>query len=484
MAALLQQPGYTDAYYYYNAAQRAAQGHGLTDVGVWTYFGAPGGLPIPSHLYWMPLPSLLAVPTLLLSPTFDAAQIPFVLLYAALAVIAFWLGARLSGSRRSGWLAGLLMMFSGYFMPYWTTTATFAPFGVVAALALIAMGIGRQGGQLRWFAVSGACSGLAHLTRADGVLLLPILALAALLSGMSLRRGVTAVVVGVAAYALVMTPWALRNLSAIGVPLPVGGLQTAWMRSYDEIVNYPPVIDARAFVAWGAANIIRSRLDALVINVQRFVVEQGLIVFAPLMLIGLWQRRRDPLLTGFAWYALALHAVMTLVFTFPGTRGGLFHSAAALMPFWTALGVCGLDDVIAWAARRRRWRVAQAKAIFSTAALGWAVVLSALAFFGRLPAWNAAGDVYRELPPWRDQVVMINDPAAWVYFKGGRAVVLPNSSPEAIPDLATRYGVAYVILDMNRTAPMNDLWERRNVPFFLKSIYRSERFRVYEVRID
>jgi len=49
MAALLHHPGYTDAYYYFNAGQRLAQGKGLTDVALWTYIGAPAGLPVSSH---------------------------------------------------------------------------------------------------------------------------------------------------------------------------------------------------------------------------------------------------------------------------------------------------------------------------------------------------------------------------------------------------------------------------------------------------
>jgi hypothetical protein len=60
MAAVIRHPGYTDAYYYFNAGQRLAQGNGLTDAAIWTYIGAPAGLPIPSHLYWMPLASLVA----------------------------------------------------------------------------------------------------------------------------------------------------------------------------------------------------------------------------------------------------------------------------------------------------------------------------------------------------------------------------------------------------------------------------------------
>ena len=38
---LIEQPGYTDAFYYYNAAQRMANGLGMTDAAIWTYIGAP-----------------------------------------------------------------------------------------------------------------------------------------------------------------------------------------------------------------------------------------------------------------------------------------------------------------------------------------------------------------------------------------------------------------------------------------------------------
>jgi hypothetical protein len=90
-------PGYTDAYYYFNAGQRLATGQGLTDPYVaLTYLGAPESLPAPSHTYWMPLASLLAA---LGGGLFWKAQIPFGLLWLGLALLAFWLGARLGGSR-------------------------------------------------------------------------------------------------------------------------------------------------------------------------------------------------------------------------------------------------------------------------------------------------------------------------------------------------------------------------------------------------
>jgi hypothetical protein len=183
LAALLQNPGYTDAFYYFNAGQRLAQGRGLTDAALWTYIGTDnvqGGLPVPSHLYWMPLPSLIAALGMAIStPTFDGAQIPYVLLYAALVIIGYIAGYRINGTRAAAWFSALLVLFSGYYIRFWTTTSTFTPYGVFGAAALLAMGFGRR--DWRLYAGGGACIGLAHLTRADGVLLLPILILIALL---------------------------------------------------------------------------------------------------------------------------------------------------------------------------------------------------------------------------------------------------------------------------------------------------------------
>ncbi len=162
LAAALDQPGYTDAYYYFNAGQRLAQGKGLTDAGLWTYINAPDTLPGPSHTYWMPLESLVAAGGMALGgATFSAAQVPSVLCFAGLVMLALWIGAALGTSRRHAWGTGLLVLFSGFFVPFWTSTDTFALYGLVGALALVAIGRGRESGDWRWYAFGGGMSGLA-----------------------------------------------------------------------------------------------------------------------------------------------------------------------------------------------------------------------------------------------------------------------------------------------------------------------------------
>jgi 4-amino-4-deoxy-L-arabinose transferase-like glycosyltransferase len=510
----LTQPAYTDAYYYFNAGQRLATGQGLTDAALWTYLGNPATLPAPSHLYWMPLASLVqAVSMFLFGATFHAAQLPMLLCYVGLVLLAFWLGGKLHGSRRGAWLAAILTLFSGYFMAYWLMTDAFALFGVVGAGALICIGMGQTNVTLdpalkhrarlnlsapdlslapgfsrgdspqtwRWFVAAGALSALAHLTRADGLLFILVLVVMALL-----RRNPKAAVLGVLAYVLVMSAWFVRNYTAVGSILPVGGFQTVWMRDYADTVNYPGIISLEKFLNSGFGFIAQSRWEAVFGSsgaLANLIAVEGMIVLAPLMLVGLWKRRFDPFLSAFILYAAGLHVAMSLVFALPGMRGGLFHSAAALVPFWAALGVCGLDDVIRWLAKRRRWKVQGALRFFSVALVVLVIGFSLMIVIPTVRRFNVPNTHYIELDANlpKDAVVIINDPSAFYYYTGHMGIVVPNAPSEVIPELAAKYGATHLILDENRTEPMNDLYAGKNIPPFLKLISSADDLKIYEV---
>jgi hypothetical protein len=131
-------------------------------------------------------------------------------------------------------------------------------------------------------------------------------------------------------YLLVMAPWFVRNMNAMGKPLPVGGAEAVWYTSYDDLFNYPPGVSADAFFSDGLHVLFESRWVALTNNFATFVAVEGLIIVTPLMLIGLWRRRSDGFLRGFWLYGLGLHFVMTVVFPFAGYRGGLPRSGGSL----------------------------------------------------------------------------------------------------------------------------------------------------------
>lgn len=494
LAIFIEQPGYVDAYYYFNAGQRLALGDGLTDANLWTYINAPDALPGPSHAYWMPLQSLVSAASMVIfGATFAAAQVPSVLCFAGLVLLACWLGGRLGNNPRHAWIAGLLMLFSGFFTPFWTSTDTFALYGLVGSLALVAMGCGRETGDWRWYAASGVLGGLAHLTRADGLLLV----LVALMIIFWPRRGfdwtlaIKTAVACLIAYILVMSPWLVRNASELGTPFPTGGTDGIWLRGYEDIVNYPPGVSFDDFRAWGLSNMIESRWVAFKNNLGTFIAVETWVILGPFVLTGLWARRRVSLLWGVMLYALGLHLAMTVVFAYPGYRGGLFHSSSALMPFWAATGIVGLDSAILWLAKRRRWPRKQAQAVFSSAAVILAALVSLGVLLGRLPDWNDNGTFYRtiadNLPS--EARVMVNDPAGFYFHTGLLAVVVPNNDPTVVLEIAQKYGVTHLVLDVNRTDPFTALFLGEEEQPFLHEIRHfdmgtrdpSDDWRVFEI---
>jgi hypothetical protein len=455
LVRLVPAPTFTDAYYHFNAAARLAGGQGLTDAYLWQYIGAPASLPAPSHLYWMPLTSLTAAVgmTLLNAPgNHAAAQLLFIAMLAFVGCVGFWLGKRLGGGARQAWLAGLLTLCSGFFVRFWGSIDTFTPYAFAGALCLLATGLALERGKLGWWALAGASAALGHLARADGVLLLIVgtLMIGWLWDRVPLRTRALRLLVLVGAYLLVMSPWFIRNLNTIGTPLPLGGAQAIWFREYNDIFSYPPDASPASLFSDGLTTFISSRWEALTNNFNTFLVVEGMAVFTPLMLLGLWVKRREKLLRPFWLYALGLHLAMTFVFPFPGYRGGLFHSAAALVPFWMALSLVGLDAAVDWIARRRRhWRASSAKLIFGIGFLLMAIGLSAFTTLSAQSNSTDGNPLYSELDTRlpAEARIMANDPAAIYYYTGRGGVVLPNEAPDVILELARIYAIDYILLE-------------------------------------
>lgn len=506
---LVNGPGFTDVFYHLNAANRLVTGQGLTDDYLWTYIGAPEQLPAPSHLYWMPLTSLTAALGMGLtnSPgSYAAAQWPFTLMFAAIICVGFTLGERLGGSRRHAWVAGLVTLFSGYFTRFWGAIDTFAPYALVGALALLFLGLALQrqmsaNPQRPWkyWALGGVMAALAHLTRADGVLLLVVgwsIIVWTFLFQRAYRLWKALLFGGclmTVAYFVTMLPWFIRNLNVIGIPMPLGGTQTIWLTTYDDLFRFPPDNSPASLFADGLGLFLASRWEALTNNLGTFIAVEGLIIMTPLMLVGLWRRRRDDFLRPFWIYVVGLHLAMTVVFPFPGYRGGLLHSTAALVPFWAALGVVGLDDCVDWIARRRRnWNPRIAKGFFS---VGLVLIAAALSWV--IGTANRVGEqvpsaFHQELmqlvePGTR---VMINDPAQLYYFTGRGGVVLPNETPDVIPQIARLYGVRYLVLEgvsadgQSSSAAPELLWPiLTDLPDFLIPLsFSDSSVRLYEIR--
>lgn len=494
----LRQPGYMDAYYYYNVAQRLHAGQGLTDPYLWNFLDHPAGIPHPACLYWMPLSSLLIYPFFVLFGTsFWVAQIPFVLLSAALALVAYRVSLDLSGERRHGALAALLVVFSGYYVIFWVVPDNFAPFAVLASLALYCAGRGIRDSRPVWFLPAGLAAGLAHLARADGVLVLVGVLGSVLLArsgfGSGWRKAGSALGLDLLGYLVVMSPWFVRNWLVSGSPLASSGVQTLFLRSYDELFSYGRNLTLASYLAWGWLAILSSKLQGIGFGLLNLIATNWMVFLAPAAVVGLWSWRRRIELLPFALYAVLLYAAMTVGFTFPGIRGGLFHSSAALLPWWFAAVAAGLDSI---AARTSRWphreprelrrgtstqmsrpgsedphalavRTTERRAVFAVGAVVLAMVVSAFLYSRGVSGWNGRDAAYADVGQWLvrdskdggpDVRVMVNNAPGFYYHTGLSGISIPNEDLPAVLASAHRYGIRYLVLEADHPQPLDALY--------------------------
>jgi hypothetical protein len=233
-------PGYMDADYYYVTGLRIVQGFGFSEPFLWNYMDNPVGLPHSSHAYWMPLTSLLAALGFLVAGSyrFASAQIGFVLLAGFLPLITASISYALNDDKVMATWAGLLSIFSGFYLVFLTTTDTFVIYMLLGGgffLVLIKIS------NLKYRSLLlGILAGAMHLARADGLLWLLIALIIAIREYRnSTNKKALLVVSTCAGYGLIMLPWMLRNLFAFGTLLAPGGTQALWFISYDDLYAYP-----------------------------------------------------------------------------------------------------------------------------------------------------------------------------------------------------------------------------------------------------
>ncbi|MDH7474041.1 MAG: glycosyltransferase family 39 protein [Anaerolineae bacterium] len=478
-------PGYMDAYYYYVGATSLYRGLGFNDPFIWNYLDNPAGIPHPSHLYWMPLSSVLAYLSFLLcGESFRAAQVPSIILSALFPLIAYALGYQIAHTRRHAVCAALFAVFSGFYMPFWVTTDNFAPFAVFGSLCLLTAGLGLRDGRRGWFALAGALASLAHLTRADGLLLLIAVYIAIFAARWRFQPSTShpspshslplasCLLLPASCYLLVMTPWFIRNLLTIGAPLSPAGAKTLWLTNYDDLYSFGKELSWHTYLAWGWGHILQAKLHAAWVNFQRLWAEDLMIFLLPFAAAGAWRLRHRWEFLPALIYAPLLYAAMTLVFTEPGWRGGWFHSSVAFLPFLYAVAMEGLDVLVGWIARLRRiWDVVQARQVFSAGLVVLAVFLSAFLYGQQVlsgqpgvPPWNERDQIYPQLITWLDEhvppetLVLVNSPPTFYYFSERPCLTVPNGDVETLLAVARRYGGSILILDHNRPDPLAALY--------------------------
>jgi hypothetical protein len=172
-------------------------------------------------------------------------------------------------------------------------------------------------------------------------------------------------------------------------------------------------------------------------------------------------------------YGAGLYLAMSLAFTFPGARGGMFHSSAALLPFVFAAALVGLDAVVDWAAARiPAWEAAKARRGFTWELVGLAVLVSVALYAVRMRGWNQADALYvtigAKLSGQPSAIVMVNNPPAFFYHTGQLAIAIPNGDVNTLLAAARRYSAKWVVLEANHPAALSALYDQpRSDPWLI-----------------
>lgn len=475
-----------DADYYFAGGIQLAKGDGFTEPYLWNYLDDPVGLPHPSHLYWMPLASILAAAGMAASGStgFWAARMPTILLAGLIPVISALQSQYFLQEKKYAWISGFLGVFTGMYVIYVSIPETFVLYLVLGGLVLLLMLKYDQFSETKnkiWLlsAAVGVLAGLMHLSRTDGILW--VVGLGVYLGFVlwrskdseKLRIAIIGIAIFAIGYVLIMGAWYVRNLTLFNSLMPPGNSRVLWITDYNQTFYFPA--DQLTFRNWWAAGFashLRAWWMAIKMNVGTGIIVQGMVFLLPLIGAGLWRNRQRSAvkLTIVMW--LISFLLMTFVFPFAGARGGFLHSGSAVQTVLWAAVPAGLEAFAEWGARKRNWKIEKAVPSFGIILVGMALLMTALFFYQK--GWGA-GDAsarwgsYYETYQWvassgnefsmkPNDLIMVNNPPGFYLSTGMASIVIPGGEIEQTLQAADYYGADFLILEEGQ-ANLADLYE-------------------------
>ena len=480
------QPGFVDAYYYYQVAENLYSGRGLTESTVWNYqvnnfrpVAPPATLDHPAFGYWMPLATFLATAGFVLfgGISFWAACLPFMVMAATLPPLAYWLGQLAFGKAQSrySWLMAGLMLFPGRYFLFWNVPDNFAPFAVFSLLCLIASWAGLYRND-RWLLAAGALGGLAYLSRSDGVLLLVALVISfAIRLGQKVKEGEIRprwrmLLIGLLTGLLVSLPWLIRNWLTFGVAFSPDSSKVIFLHNYTDLFSYALPLGPDYYFAQGYGPIFDSKLGAARLNLLILSL-QGLFTAAPFFWLGLFFIRKNRVYLPFLVYIIVLYLTMSLIFTEISGHGTLFHSAGSLLPYQAGIALAGLEGLLTliWRKRKAATRlVRQIGLIAASLLVGLSAVLTV--FYANNSggiAWNEDYTYSLELGQWfqrnklTESAIIVGEPLSYYYATHQPVIGQASDGIEANLSAARRYGAKYLVLGKQHYDALHSLYQTK-----------------------
>lgn len=450
-ARLAEFPGHADPAFYYTVARNLANGRGFEIDYIWHFRTVPPMITHPGNDYWPPLTTLVMSGSMsALGPSMLAALLPGILMGLALSP-AVWLWSRAcSPSRAAAFGAACLVLLEPNLLTASLNSDSIVAFAFLASVTLFTMTKGRD--DARFFLLAAVGAALGHLTRLDGVLLLPTLLGVIWTSSHSRRARLAYLALTPLLYLAVLAPWLLHTYATLGSFLPPASRTLVFVTEYEDLFSSTKEASLQTFLDRGLWTIFWRKVDAALRNANLLWYLGG-VLWIPAA-VGILEnairpqrratlgRYRPGLL--FLAALVVFHTVMPFEF-------GLTNSAFALIPF---LIVASTDAI-------RRVLRSGTLALLVIGLLGAHYYARSFGLAGTIVTVN--NRVAEQLAPLKtivdhdpgrpggaEAVVMTRIPWEVNLATGYKAVQIPNDDFGTILAVARRYRVNYLLLPAPR----------------------------------
>jgi 4-amino-4-deoxy-L-arabinose transferase-like glycosyltransferase len=457
-ASMAHHPGHGDYAFYYTVAENIVDGKGFQIDYIWNYLSSPESISHSSNDYWMPLTSvIISLPLFVFGKSLSVGLLPSILAGLALSVLTYFSSKIYSNSRFVAFCSsGLILVVPSLFKHSLLTDSTvFYALFVSSALFFMMKGWTNP----KFFLLSSALIALAHLTRQDGLLLIPVLIGMILLSRQQqIKTKLIYVSLALGLYFLILFPLMAANYGTFGLPLPPGPFKTMFLTQYEDLYSYQRELSLHSYLEWGFLNIFLSKARITLSNTKiLFNLLGGFLgimavvgVFNLVAYSGRRQRWKGYYLLPLLFLGI-LFVFYTLIAPFPGEKGGFVRSSMAITPFLVVIAVDATNRTFS-----------------SKAAVGLSVLLVAALFsyqsisstkstinsntyrdeqfatLKKIVADDARKQGYGEI------VIMTRIPWEVYYSTRYKAIQIPNENLEIIYKVAQKYGANYLLLPAPR----------------------------------
>lgn len=318
-----------DAAYYHIMADQLEKGAGFTEPFIWHFLNDYSDLEHPMD-YWMPLGIVFYYLSRFFAGISGEVWLN-IFIWAVLCVMVFKDTLKITGEKHIALMAFAVMLFSGRFLFYVLTTdniAFYALFGYVFFKLL------RQEHPRPSFIA--IISGMSALMRIEGILI----ALAGgVFSYYKTRKG-KVLLEYLLVFALVLSPWIIRNLIVLNHPWPSNS-KALYLLEYNEMFRRDIDLASGHYWSSGVSVLLKQKVRGLQISVLNFFAAPGMLLLYPFWIAGLkltWKSDGRYFLILLGFFVI----FCGLIIPVQAEKGSAFHISAFFYSYYCFLAGLGM----------------------------------------------------------------------------------------------------------------------------------------------